>query len=107
MAKTHREAKHNDMGKLVRYLGRESDTKVILETTDGSIERRRGDDFHTYFMAHDPTTIFAGALTHKDLQDMERAEKRTQPPEVREDKEADQPNTAVATTAHKSTDNPY
>lgn len=49
MNEPSRSNKYKDRGQLVRYLGREGEIRVIVETTDGSIERRWGVDFHPYF----------------------------------------------------------
>lgn len=41
MNKATRANKHNDRGRLVRYLGRD-ETRVITEATDGAMRRYRG-----------------------------------------------------------------
>lgn len=76
MHKTLRENKHNDRGKLVRYLGRESDTRVITETTDGTIGRYRGTDFHPYFAKTDPVAAVAPGMDHSAFKTENHADRR-------------------------------
>lgn len=54
MNKATRAGKQNDRGRIVRYLARYSDTRIITKTTDGTVKRYRGSDFNPYFTSRDP-----------------------------------------------------
>lgn len=93
MHKTQRANKHNGRGSLVRYLGRDSATRIITEATDGTIIRCRGADVHPYFSTRDPVLAMRPALDHdafprRDAMDMRVAE-------VRQGQADDTPKTAM------------
>lgn len=43
--------KQNEFVRIVRYLGRDNETRIITETTDGTIRRCRGSDLPVFFMS--------------------------------------------------------